>query len=261
MVHALKEAHRVLKPNGLLIDLRPAPAHRRLGLGEGRRWREVGELHEVLDDDYAADAAVEQLVRDGYLRVERRSGFQLDRVMDSIEEAREFMADFDQRRDLPTHASLLQELERQRAQLAKPGKISVRGPMKLVVLRKLEPAASKDKNRGETMILAILPDASKVETLLNNLSEADFNLKDVSVIMQDAAARDQIAKDAGPLQGAKPAQLAEALKKAGVSGASAQRLFDAVKSGKAVVAMKVDPKYEQAAREMFTDMSAEVVEG
>ena len=34
MVHALTEAHRVLKPSGLLIDMRPAAKHRRAGLGE-----------------------------------------------------------------------------------------------------------------------------------------------------------------------------------------------------------------------------------
>lgn len=110
------------------------------------------------------------------------------------------------------------------------------------------------------MILAILPDASKAETLLNNLSEADFDIKDASVIMQDVALRDKIAKDTGPLKGAKPAQLADALKKAGASDASLPRATEAVKSGKVLVAMKVDPKYEQAAVQMFTDMSAEIVE-
>ncbi len=107
------------------------------------------------------------------------------------------------------------------------------------------------------MILAILPDASKAESLLNNLSEADFDISKVSVVMQDVATRDKIAKDTGPLQGAKPARLAGALKKAGAPAEVTSRAADAVKSGKVLVAMNVDPKYEQAAREMFTDMSAE----
>ena len=141
MVHALKETHRVLKPNGLLIDLRPASAHRHIGLGEARHWKQVGTLHEVLDDDFAADAAVEQMVREGYLHPERRLSFQLDRVMDTIEEVREWLKDFDQRRDLPTHEPLLHLIEKQRAQPGQPVKISVRGPMKLGVLRKLRPAA------------------------------------------------------------------------------------------------------------------------
>ncbi len=110
------------------------------------------------------------------------------------------------------------------------------------------------------MILAILPDASKAETLLNNLSEADFNISDVSVVMQDVATRDKIAKDTGPLKGTKPAQLAHNLKDAAIAPALAQQCSDAVKSGKVLVAMKVDPQDEQAAREMFTDMSAEIVQ-
>ena len=137
MVHALSEAHRVLKPDGLLIDLRPAPAHRRLGIGQGRSWQLVGPLHEVLDDDHAADAAVARVVRDGLFRLEKRFRFTLDRVMDNPDEVRDFIADFDQRRSLPPHTDLLERLERKYARLRKPSKISVRGPMHLAVLRKL----------------------------------------------------------------------------------------------------------------------------
>ncbi len=110
------------------------------------------------------------------------------------------------------------------------------------------------------MILAILSDTSKTESLLNNLSEADFNLDDVSVLMQDSALRDKIAQDTGPLKGLKPAQLPDALKKAGKSKGTAQHCSDAVHDGKVLVVMNVDPKYEQAAREMFKDMSAEILE-
>ncbi len=145
MVHALQDAHRVLKPGGILIDLRPAPAHRRIGLGEGRRWRLVGALHEILDDDYAADAAIAQLVREKHLRPERNLRFRIDRVMDTMDDIREFIDEFHERRHLPTHAPLLEELERQRARLRKPARITVRGPMKLGVLRKLEPAVHETR--------------------------------------------------------------------------------------------------------------------
>ncbi len=110
------------------------------------------------------------------------------------------------------------------------------------------------------MIVAILPDASKAETLLNNLSEADFDLNDVSVILHDPVMRNKIAQDAGPLRGVMPDQLSTALLKAGVSAKDVQQCADAVAHGKAVVAMKVDPKYESSAREMFQDMSADIVE-
>jgi SAM-dependent methyltransferase len=137
MVHALYEAHRVLKPDGILIDLRPAPAHRRLGIGQGRTWQFVGQLHEILDDDHAADAAVARVVREGLFHPDKRIQFQLDRVMDSTAELRDFLDEFAQRRDLVPHTSLLERLERKYARLSKPSKITVRGPMHLAVLTKL----------------------------------------------------------------------------------------------------------------------------
>jgi len=142
MVHALKEAHRVLRPGGLLIDLRPAPAHRQLGIGLGRTWQFVGQLHEVLDDDLAADAAVRELVREGLLQPERRVRFQLDRVMDSLEDVRDFLADFDQRRNLPAHTKLLDQLQARYQRLPAPDKFSIRGPMHLALLRKPEDSAT-----------------------------------------------------------------------------------------------------------------------
>jgi SAM-dependent methyltransferase len=138
MVHALKEAHRVLKPDGILVDLRPAAVHRRLGLGEGRRWQPIGALHEVLDDDHAADAAIARVLRDGYFHSEARRAFLLDRVMDTLEDIREWLEDFDQRRTLPSHAPLLQRLERRMRRMSKPIKIVVRGRMTLGVLRKID---------------------------------------------------------------------------------------------------------------------------
>jgi hypothetical protein len=110
------------------------------------------------------------------------------------------------------------------------------------------------------MILAILPDTSSIESLLNNLSEADFDLNDVSVVLKDTSVRNKIAQDIGPLQGVGPAHVEDALQKAGVTRENAKKCHDAVVNGKVLVAMKVDPKYSQAAREMFTDHSAEIVE-
>jgi hypothetical protein len=109
------------------------------------------------------------------------------------------------------------------------------------------------------MILAILTDPSQAEGLLNNLSEADFDLNDISVIMKDIDLRNKIAGDVGPMQGVQAAQLPSALRKAGALQEHVQRCTDAVAHGKAVIAMKVDPKYEAAARQMFQDVLAEII--
>jgi hypothetical protein len=63
--------------------------------------------------------------------------------MDSTEEVRDFIDEFDQRRDLPPHTSLLKRLERQYERLPKPSKIAVRGPMHLAVLTKLKAVSAE----------------------------------------------------------------------------------------------------------------------
>ncbi len=136
MVHALQESHRVLKPNGILIDLRPAPRHRRVGLGTGRRWQLVGVMREQLDDDLAADRAVAQVLRAGLFRREMRFEFELDRVMDTMEDFRAWLDEFVQDGKMLSHEWLVQRVERARAQHRASIKIVVRGPMRMQVLRK-----------------------------------------------------------------------------------------------------------------------------
>src|SRR5215831_14126144 len=114
MVHALREAHRVLRPGGILIDLRPAPVHRRIGLGEGRAWRLVGVMREPLEEDRRADHAVEQAVRQGLFRVRARGAVLLERVMDDMNDFRAWMTEFNQRRVLSAHTWLIRRLERAR---------------------------------------------------------------------------------------------------------------------------------------------------
>ncbi len=102
------------------------------------------------------------------------------------------------------------------------------------------------------MIIAVIPQTA-VETLLNNLKEADWSLADVSVVMADQKLRDAIADDAGPLKGATPANLLSKLTRAGLSPHDAQGYVDSVAQGKTVVAMNAPKESEQAAVEMFKD--------
>ncbi len=136
MVHALTEAYRVLKPNGILIDMRPAAKHRRAGLGEGKRWRFVGALRENFDDDIASDRAVKQVVRDGLFRRESQIEFDLDRVMDTLQDFRAWLDDFSAEK-LPSHESLYRKVERTLAKEPHGIKIAVRGPLKIGLLRKI----------------------------------------------------------------------------------------------------------------------------
>ena len=81
MVHALEEAHRVLKPDSLLLDLRPAAEHRRIGIETNGRYEEVAVMQEKLDDDYAANRAVNTAIQRGLFKQVSRRQFNCTRVM------------------------------------------------------------------------------------------------------------------------------------------------------------------------------------
>jgi hypothetical protein len=109
------------------------------------------------------------------------------------------------------------------------------------------------------MIVGIFSDASSAEILLNNLSEADFNLADVSIIMGDQELRDKIAKDAGPLEGIRFDQISTRLVQAGLSAQEAQAYHNAVAQGKVLAAMNIASDLVEAAKEMFSDQSGEFI--
>ena len=135
MVHALTEAHRALKPNGILIDLRPAASHRRAGLGEGKRWKQVGVMRENFDDDRAADRVVKQVIRDGLFNQESLVEFDLDRVMDTLPDFHLWLEDFPGDK-MPSHDWLYRRVERAWAKKQAGTKIAVRGLMSLSTLRR-----------------------------------------------------------------------------------------------------------------------------
>jgi hypothetical protein len=109
------------------------------------------------------------------------------------------------------------------------------------------------------MIIGIIPDASTAEILLNNLSEADFNLDDISLLMRDLMLRDKIAKDTGPLKGLHQDQIATYLSQAGLSEKDAQAYQNAVAQGKVLAVMKTPPDAAAAAKEMFADQAGEFI--
>jgi SAM-dependent methyltransferase len=146
MVHALYEAHRVLKPDGILIDLRPALKHRHAGLvlspadglGHGSDFKSLGVMREDFTDDRAANRAVAHVVREGLFRRESRAEFDLDPMMDSLDDLREWLDDLCSQDKTPSHAWLVERLEQAVVRAGPGSRITVRGPLMLAVLRKLD---------------------------------------------------------------------------------------------------------------------------
>ncbi len=136
MVHALREAHRVLRTGGIVVDLRPAAKHRRVGLGKGSGWRLAGVMRESFDKDRAADRAVSQVVRADLFRRGATVEFPVDREMDTIGDFLGWLKDFGGRRPMSSHVWLIDRL--QRKLVTKDASIVVRGTLKLQVLYKAE---------------------------------------------------------------------------------------------------------------------------
>jgi hypothetical protein len=137
MVHALKEAHRVLKPEGLIIDLRPGPVHRRVGIQIKDSWSLVGVMREDLSDDRAADRAVKAAIHEDLIRPEGYSRFDVKRHVGTLARFQAFLDEFATLgANLPPHDWLVDRLAALIARQSTKPKIVVRGPIQLRILRK-----------------------------------------------------------------------------------------------------------------------------
>ena len=125
-----------LGPDGLLMDLRPATVHRRVGVIQADHYRLLGVMHERFDADRAADRAVTQVEREGRLKAEGRTVFACSRTMDSLGEFQEWLADFVKLGKLPSHDWLVRRVERALDVTGGKAKVVVSGPLVLRVLRK-----------------------------------------------------------------------------------------------------------------------------
>lgn len=136
MVHALREAHRVLKPDGLLLDLRPGAVHRRIGMEVGGLYKQLAIMGESLDDDHAANRAVSEVIQDGFFKPISRIQVNCNRTM-ALKDFSNWLADFAIDRGAPQER-LIRMMERAFKAKGKGRKIVVKGPLVLKVLRKVE---------------------------------------------------------------------------------------------------------------------------
>ena len=95
MVHALEKIHRLLAPDGYLIDIHPMPEPTAIEVRVGARTTPAGWLddHEDYGDYEAAEEALARVVRSGLFVVEREGAFAMITHADTITELRDYVAE------------------------------------------------------------------------------------------------------------------------------------------------------------------------
>lgn len=94
MVHALSEIHRVLKPNGTLLDLRPVEDAWAVEIVSAAGWQASGRLSDMpegIADDAAAEQAMREAERRGWFIHKKSEEFPFFYYWDRPSEMKEFM--------------------------------------------------------------------------------------------------------------------------------------------------------------------------
>ncbi len=96
MVHALDEIRRALKPNGILIDLRPVESNWSVEIVSSAGWQAAGRLSDLpaaVADDEAAFKAMREAESNGWYIKKEEKEFAFFYYWDTPSEMKEFMED------------------------------------------------------------------------------------------------------------------------------------------------------------------------
>lgn len=106
MVHALGEIHRILKPNGILIDLRPVEENWSVEVVSSAGWQAAGRLNDMpigLADDEAAFKAMKEAESLGWFSRDKDGDFAFFYYWDSPSDMKKYIdeewADFEKMDD------------------------------------------------------------------------------------------------------------------------------------------------------------------
>ena len=136
MVHALREIHRILKPRGTLIDLRPHSTNRQVLVELSYATLNAGEIDSSrsVADRLAADHVIEQAVKDKLFTLEHHTHFELYTDLDTVDDLREYGKSFN-RSVLPE--AVIQQVERLTHDENDDFSIRVQRPFTIARYRKL----------------------------------------------------------------------------------------------------------------------------
>jgi hypothetical protein len=96
MVHALDEIRRTIKPNGILIDLRPVVSNWSVEVSSSAGYQLAGRLNDIptgLADDEAAFKAMREVESRGWYIKEKEEEFSFFYYWDTPSEMKDFMED------------------------------------------------------------------------------------------------------------------------------------------------------------------------
>lgn len=96
MVHALSEIHRVLTPDGVLIDLRPIGANWQVEVASTSAIHQTGRVHDLPaqhEGDSASNQAMQEVEHRGWFQREQSDLFTYYYSWDTPSEMEEFIND------------------------------------------------------------------------------------------------------------------------------------------------------------------------
>ena len=137
MVHALREAHRVLAPDGVVVEARPAAIHRRVAVQSGKVRRHVGVMRENFHRERHADRAVASAVRAGWFREGTVRNFSSTRTMETLEDYCAWLGELYAVTDSPPHEWLVERIERALEKAPEGSRIIITAPVTVRLLKKI----------------------------------------------------------------------------------------------------------------------------
>ena len=135
MVHALQQVHKLLHPNGLLINVNDLPTPNVIEVQSPETTYKVGWLQDREDfrDTLAAFNALAQVVADGFFMLEDERDLDYNIYVDDVPELQEWLAEWWSSAILPDR--IIQRLEELIRDASPPARIVLRLRPRMTKLR------------------------------------------------------------------------------------------------------------------------------
>jgi hypothetical protein len=134
MVHALKQVHAMLQPNGQLIEVHNLPVPHRIEIHSGESTTKAGWLVDVddFDSERLALNAIAQVVSEGLLLLEDERDFDFDVHADDVPELQKWLTDGWKSAVIPERT--LQRLEELRIQAVQEAGVVLKVQTRMICL-------------------------------------------------------------------------------------------------------------------------------